>query len=207
MGATVVALVLDGVSLYWISVGDSPLYLYRDGELRQLNEDHSLAPQIDYLVRNGMMDPEVGRTHPDRHCLTSVLIGGDIERIDCVEAPLALVPGDVLLVASDGLQSLDDDRIAGILGDLGDAPSNEIADALMAAVDECGDPDQDNVSLSVIRAEPVRKPARSRAPARAAATNRTAEGVRRSTPGVLGRLRESLAMLMRRKGTEEGSTP
>ncbi|CAN0600655.1 unnamed protein product, partial [Ectocarpus sp. 12 AP-2014] len=55
MGATLVAPVFIRDSLYWISIGDSPLYLLRNGALRQLNEDHSLGPHIDYMVRSGMM--------------------------------------------------------------------------------------------------------------------------------------------------------
>ena len=90
MGATLVAPVFIQNSLYWISIGDSPLYLMRDGRLRQLNEDHSLGPHIDYMVRAGMMPEEIGRNHPDRNALTSVLIGETIERIDCPSRPFTL---------------------------------------------------------------------------------------------------------------------
>ena len=72
MGATLVAPVFVRDQLFWISIGDSPLYLMRDGQLRQLNEDHSLGPHIDYMVRSGMMSEDVGRNHPDRNALTSV---------------------------------------------------------------------------------------------------------------------------------------
>lgn len=58
MGATLVAPVLIKDRLYWISIGDSPLYLFRDNKLHRLNEDHSLTPQFDYLVSKGMMEPE-----------------------------------------------------------------------------------------------------------------------------------------------------
>lgn len=151
MGATVVALVFDTYGLYWISVGDSPLYLFRDGVLRQMNEDHSLAPQIDFLVAQGMLDPEIGRTHPDRHCLTSVLIGQGIDRIDCAERAFPLEDGDIVIVASDGLQSLDDRTIAALLHDMQDFSSERIAQRLLDEVDACLDPDQDNVSLAVVR--------------------------------------------------------
>ena len=65
MGATLVAPVFIRDTLFWISIGDSPLYLLRGGRLRQLNEDHSLGPHIDYMVRSGMMPEEIGRNHPD----------------------------------------------------------------------------------------------------------------------------------------------
>ncbi|MCB1364009.1 MAG: serine/threonine-protein phosphatase [Rhodobacteraceae bacterium] len=154
MGATLLAPVLLGDWLHWISVGDSPLYLYRDGVLRQVNEDHSLAPQIDHMVRSGLMQPERGRTHPDRNCLTSVLIGMEIPRIDCPAQPIALKPGDIVLAASDGLQFLSDGQIAELLGRHRDATSAEITAALMRRIEAAGDPDQDNVTFAVIRVRP-----------------------------------------------------
>lgn len=151
MGATLLAPVLMRDRLYWISVGDSPLYLYREGELQQLNEDHSLAPQIDHLVRSGLMLPERGRNHPDRNCLTSVLIGLEIPRIDCPAEPVRLLPGDIVIAASDGLQFLSPDEISDLLEQYRTRSSAEITAALMRRIETLADPDQDNVALAVIR--------------------------------------------------------
>lgn len=151
LGTTLLALVLISERLYWISVGDSPLYLYRDGTLRQLNEDHSMAPQINYLVSAGRLSPEEGANHPDRNALTSVLCGAGIERIDCPEAPFPLCPGDLVIAASDGLQFLPEDEIAARLGQLGSADSAGIARALLDALEERDDPGQDNVTFTVVR--------------------------------------------------------
>lgn len=151
MGATLLAPVLLKDRLYWISVGDSPLFLFRDGHLVQLNEDHSLAPQIDHMVRSGLMPAERGRNHPDRNCLTSVLIGLDIPRVDCPDQPVALRQGDIVVAASDGLQFLSDDQIAEILGQRENATSAEITAALMQRIESLSDPDQDNVTFSVMR--------------------------------------------------------
>ncbi|MEM9974238.1 MAG: protein phosphatase 2C domain-containing protein [Pseudomonadota bacterium] len=151
MGATLVAVVLNGSRMHWISVGDSPLYLFRNGQLRQLNEDHSMAPQIDFMVNSGLMDSEIGRDHPDRNCLTSVLAGDEIVRIDCPSDPFVLQNGDIVLVSSDGLQFLEHDEIAQTLGTLKDKPATDIASRLLAALEELADPDQDNVSMAVIK--------------------------------------------------------
>lgn len=153
MGATLVAPVLMGDRLYWVSVGDSPLFLYRDGKLVQLNEDHSMAPQIDYLVRSGVMEPAAAMNHPDRNCLTSVLIGQHIPQIDCPKEPVSLVDGDILIVASDGLQFLDDDEIAELLADQVHGTSAEITSVLLRCLEELADPDQDNVSFCVIKVQ------------------------------------------------------
>lgn len=151
MGATLVAPVFLRDKLFWISIGDSPLYLYRGGQLRQLNEDHSLGPHIDYMVRSGMMSEDVGRNHPDRNALTSVLIGETIERIDCPEVPFQLRNGDILVVASDGLQFLSNSKIRNVLRDSDDQPAMRIADRLMNELATLGDPEQDNICFSVIK--------------------------------------------------------
>lgn len=151
MGATLVAPVFIKNRLYWISVGDSPLFLFRDGVLRQLNEDHSMAPQIDYMVNTGMIAEDVGRDHPDRNCLTSVLIGEEIARIDCPKDPVELQDGDMLIVASDGLQFLSNDKIQITLNENDTASCSDIASALLKNLEELDDPEQDNISFSVIK--------------------------------------------------------
>lgn len=159
MGTTLLALVLFGRQVFWVSVGDSPLLLYRDGELRQINEDHSLAPQIDVLVRAGQMSPEDGLRHPDRNCLTSVVCGKEIPRLDCPASPVELADSDILVAATDGLLGLGHARIEQILQSHSARDSGEIVRALLDALSEVGDPDQDNATLAVLRvgeARPVR---------------------------------------------------
>ena len=93
MGATLLAPILFHDRLYWISVGDSPLYLFRNGDLIRLNDDHSMAAEFDSLVAHGKMAAEEAADHPDRHCVTSVLTGAGIPRIDCRGVPLRLLEG------------------------------------------------------------------------------------------------------------------
>ncbi|MEM0949384.1 MAG: protein phosphatase 2C domain-containing protein [Pseudomonadota bacterium] len=158
MGATLLAAVFQGAHLTWISVGDSPLYLYRDGMLRQLNEDHSMAPQIDQMAACGMMDRDVAREHPDRNALISVLAGSEVAKIDCPETPFELRDGDLVIAASDGLQSLEDNRIASLLRTMSDVPSAEIARGLLKAIAELDDPEQDNTSIAVVQVQQANAP-------------------------------------------------
>ena len=151
MGTTLLATVIREDELYWVSVGDSPLFLFRDGELRQLNQDHSMAPQIDMMVKVGAMDPEVGRNHPDRNTLMSAIAGADIAKIDCPDEPTTILPGDIIIAASDGLQFLSNDEIAVILRQTQDAHSGDISNALLKAIAELDDPDQDNTVFTVIK--------------------------------------------------------
>ena len=151
MGATLVALVMVENRMYWMSVGDSPLYHLRSGKLTQLNEDHSMAPQIDFMVESGLMDVEVAKNHPDRNCLTSVLLGEKVAKSDCPGKPFELKVGDLIVVSSDGLQYLENPRIEKILRRYRRRKSAEIAEHLLAAIMELADPDQDNVSFAVVK--------------------------------------------------------
>lgn len=151
MGATLVVPALLENRLWWISVGDSPLFLFRNGKLVQLNEDHSMAPQIDMMVQAGLLDAETAATHPDRNCLVSVLMGAKIARIDCPAKPFELMAGDIVVCSSDGLQYLTNAQIEKLLARYRKARSTEIAERLLEELGRLGDPDQDNISFTVIK--------------------------------------------------------
>lgn len=153
MGATLLGLLIREDALHWVSVGDSPLFLFRDNALQQLNEDHSLATHINFLVQSGALTEEEGAEHPERNVLTSVLSGGTIAHIDCPSEPFALQAGDMLIAASDGLQFLPNDEIANVIRDLPLARSREISDALMSRLTALQDPNLDNVTILAIQVQ------------------------------------------------------
>ncbi|MBF9035447.1 SpoIIE family protein phosphatase [Rhodobacterales bacterium HKCCE2091] len=152
MGGTVITTLIEDGRLHWLSIGDSLLYLFRNNELIRLNEDHSMAPQIDLMVKKGLMDPDTARRHPQRSCLTSALIGETIAAVDCPDEPLELMEGDVIVAASDGLESLTAAEITAILKKVHRRDSRGIAGALIDAVATIGDPEQDNTSVVVMKA-------------------------------------------------------
>ncbi|EBA13754.1 PP2C family protein-serine/threonine phosphatase [Roseobacter sp. CCS2] len=151
MGATLVSVILIENRMYWMSIGDSPLYHYRAGKMKQLNEDHSMAPQIDFMVQQGLLDEEAGKNHPDRNCLTSVILGDRVAKSDCPKTPFELQVGDIVIVSSDGLQYLDDPKIQKILHRYRRKKAAEIAGYLLEAIEALADPDQDNCTFSVIK--------------------------------------------------------
>lgn len=151
MGATLVVPALVENRLWWISVGDSPLFLYRNGLLTQLNEDHSMGPQIDFMVQSGLLDARIAANHPDRNCLMSVLMGSQIAKVDCPSHPLELRVGDIVVCASDGLQFLTNAQITRILGKYRRSRSTEIAERLLDEIYKLNDPDQDNISFTIIK--------------------------------------------------------
>ncbi|MGI8493626.1 MAG: Stp1/IreP family PP2C-type Ser/Thr phosphatase, partial [Acidimicrobiales bacterium] len=120
MGTTLVAaaLVPDGEedAVAVVNVGDSRVYLMRDGELEQLTEDHTLVAE---LVAEGQIAEEEAEFHPQRHVLTRAL-GVDPE-VDVDLSVVRLRPEDRFLLCSDGLsREVTDQQIAAVLRRLAD---------------------------------------------------------------------------------------
>ena len=147
MGSTVVAAVVSSEGLNWISVGDSPLWLFRKGKLERLNADHSMAPILADLVAKGHMTEEEAARDPRRHSLRSAVMGDDIPLIDVSSQPVAVEKGDRLLLASDGLLTLSEQEIAAILQKTQDAPLEDSITALIQAVEDTEHPYQDNTTI------------------------------------------------------------
>lgn len=144
MGTTVVATAIFADRYIIGHVGDSRAYLYRQGQLQQLTEDHSL---VNELVRSGEITKEMAATHPRRNVLTrSVGMPGDVE-VDVTELPSQ--DGDILLMCSDGLTNMViESDIATVLR--AEAPLSEKADTLVAAANEAGGVDNITVFLIAI---------------------------------------------------------
>jgi serine/threonine protein phosphatase PrpC len=96
------------------------------------------------------MSRDEAQNHPSRNILTSVIMGAAIPKVDCVSQPFEMKAGDVILIASDGLQYIKEPLIQAILRKIEGANSEEIAYALMRTIEQINDPDQDNVSLGVV---------------------------------------------------------
>jgi len=137
MGATLVAAQVRGDEVRWISVGDSPFFLVSVGSLERLNADHSMAPQIDALVKRGMLTADEAEHHPGRHTLREAVMGQPISLID--KGSRKLGPDAKLLLCSDGIQSLSDAEIA--------ASAIKPVDGMIAAVLAVARQHQDNVTV------------------------------------------------------------
>ena len=98
MGTTLTAVLLEADTGHFVHVGDSRAYLWRDGELVQVSEDHSLVAE---MVRGGRLTEEEAAVHPHRSVLSRALGTESAVRLD--EFTVDLRVGDVLLLCSDGL--------------------------------------------------------------------------------------------------------
>lgn len=151
MGTTVIAVVVDEADnrYSYISVGDSPLYTYNQGSLHRINANHAFAEDLKRMIAAGEISSEAADRHPARHAVTSAVMGKDIAHIDCASGTLS--PGELLLLASDGVQTLNDKEIEQTLM----AASGSLEDkvnTLLALVQAKQHPHQDNTSLLLVQA-------------------------------------------------------
>jgi PPM family protein phosphatase len=152
MGTTIIAVGLTSdlsgvVSPTLVHVGDSRAYQLRDGALRQLSEDHSVAEE---WVRMGRLTPEEAAVHPRRHQLTRGVGVEDTISIDVTS--IHAIAGDRILLCSDGLSNeLDPDTLAR----LASAPTGlEFAvESLVSAAKAAGG--HDNISVILLEFDEV----------------------------------------------------
>lgn len=104
MGTTLVACVLQANKLYWVSVGDSSLFLFRTGRLQKINEEHSYGNELEMKLKAGQItQAEANTQSKKRNMLTSYLGIERIPKIDCPKVPIEIAPGEKVLLCSDGL--------------------------------------------------------------------------------------------------------
>jgi protein phosphatase len=142
MGTTATVAVVDesAATVTIAHVGDSRAYLFRLGALEQLTTDHSLVGE---LVRSGRLTEDEAAVHPHRSVITRAL-GTDAD-VEVDTLTLDVVPGDLVLLCSDGLSAMvRDDEIVRVLETTGGAP-REAAAALVAAANAAGG--EDNVTV------------------------------------------------------------
>jgi PPM family protein phosphatase len=144
MGTTLVALAARGLRAWVAHVGDSRCYRFRRGRLEPLTADHSL---VDEQVRLGQLTPAQAAVSPMRNVITRAVgtegkVAADVKEIE-------VAPGDLFLLASDGLtRELDDEQIEQILRGSGDLES--LSAKLIEAANEAGG--SDNVTCLLVRA-------------------------------------------------------
>jgi protein phosphatase len=107
MGTTCTALVLQDGSAILAHIGDSRLYLIRNGEIYLMSEDHSAIMQ---MVRLGLISPEEARHHPSKNIILRALGNSPKAEISLWEEPLPVRAGDTFLLCSDGLYDLVEDE-------------------------------------------------------------------------------------------------
>jgi len=113
MGTTLTMAYSIGEDLYITHAGDSRAYLFREGKLEQVTNDHTL---VQLMISGGVLSPEDAKHHARRNVVTNV-IGGPSEGVHAEIHKVRVMDGDILLLCSDGLtEPVEDDQIAEVLG-------------------------------------------------------------------------------------------
>ena len=141
MGTTLSVLWMSDNFVYIGHVGDSRVYLLRDGEFRQMTLDHSLVEQ---LVREGVLTEEEAQNHPMRNIITRAIGTDESVEVDVVVEERR--KGDLWLACSDGLHGLVDDRQ--MRDALRQYAPEKAADVLLKAALDAGG--RDNVTLVIV---------------------------------------------------------
>nr|WP_321397065.1 protein phosphatase 2C domain-containing protein [uncultured Desulfobacter sp.] len=150
-GTTLVAAVVNRNTLYWISVGDSRLYLFRKGKMTLLTRDHNYARELSREVRKGLISREEADAHPERKALTSYLGLENVPEIDHNLHPFPMEPGDRLILCSDGFYgSLTE---AEMVSSLSQNSPQKCSEELLKRVIAKQIPHQDNVTVAMLSLE------------------------------------------------------
>ena len=147
LGSTLTLAVVEGERLTVAHVGDSRAYLWRNGKLRQLTEDHSVPGA---LLKQGRITPEEAHEHPHRHILYRCL--GLKPKVEAEIYPsLNIQPDDMLLLCSDGLWDMvyPVEHLAAFLSS--EAGPQSICRHLVDAANQAGG--EDNISVVLARVE------------------------------------------------------
>ena len=145
MGTTLTAALVEGDGVTVAHVGDSRGYRMRNGELEQITHDHSLVAELE---RTGQISPEDAVDHPSKSVITRAL--GPEPDVEVDAHTHRGRPGDLYLLASDGLSDMiSDDEIAAILR--GTASLDDAADSLVRAANQSGG--RDNITVVLFSLE------------------------------------------------------
>jgi len=144
MGTTCTAAAIVQDALYYVHVGDTRLYLIRDGHITRVTRDHSYVGR---LVESGMISQEEAETHPQRNILTAALGTNPDLIMDSPGRPEPLRPEDVLLICSDGLWG--QVRDSEILDAVENKSAEQAGRKLIELARERGGPD--NITVEILR--------------------------------------------------------
>lgn len=147
-GTTLIAALIKNGMLYWISIGDSHIYLFSNAGLEQINEDHLYGNVLDAAVAEGKIDKDFADKHPRRDSISSFIGIWELKEISSGKTRLS--PGTSVLLCTDGLyKTLNENEII----DSYDPDPQKWSNELIKATLEKDVPDQDNATVAIATAK------------------------------------------------------
>ena len=147
-GSTLLAVLIRENKMHFLTVGDSRIYLFREGKLLQLNREHNIKSKMLERLAKEEIDMEFYEDITGKSGLTSYIGIPELTLYDLSLRPLLLQPGDVILLASDGVfGTLSKEQITEILSDDG----KDAGKRMRSAIEEANNPKQDNYTGVIIR--------------------------------------------------------
>jgi len=150
MGCTLILTILMDDKFFWCSVGDSLIFLFRDKKLMRINEDHSMKPVLEKMHKEGALTEEELKTDSRRNALRSSIYGEVIELIDHPADPLTLQKDDFIIIASDGIETLNNDEIIESINAQRQNGIDKVKDSLFEKIKDKKNKNQDNTSIIII---------------------------------------------------------
>lgn len=153
-GTTVVAIIAVDDLLYWLSVGDSKIYIVRGSEMICVTREHNYRLQLDKQLQSGIIDEEAYYDGEKQwEALTSYLGMNGLAMLDLTQVPFQMQQGDRVVLCSDGVYKVLSDEI--LIKILTENPidSQEAANAVVNAVLQSGKKNLDNTTIIVGRYE------------------------------------------------------
>ena len=146
-GSTLVGVLVREKQMHFISVGDSRIYLMRNGGLIQLNREHVYGRELDDMVANGLKKAAEAAADPQRAALTSFIGITSGMKVDRNIRPITLYSGDKIVLMSDGVYGFISEReMKELLLQEPVAAAEAVRNAVLAKQN----PHQDNLTIVIL---------------------------------------------------------
>lgn len=153
-GTTLAAAAVRQGKLYWLSIGDSKIYIIRNEEMSQVTREHNYRLTLMQSLKDGLISREQYQAEEKKNQAEALISYLGISRLNLMDintSPFELKEGDVVLLCSDGLfKSLNDSQIKALVRD-NDMDMNIAADRLCSMALRCTKRGQDNTSVLVMQ--------------------------------------------------------
>ncbi len=149
-GSTLISVLVEEGVFHWVSVGDSRIYMYRAGQLIQINPEHTFEGELLQQAVNGEISFAEAKKHPKRKGLTSFIGMGELKYVDGSKRGIPTESGDSLLLMSDGVfNTLKESEICDIIRENEDV--KQAALILEQEVLNKANPKQDNFTAVILK--------------------------------------------------------